>query len=308
MKRTATASPVNSESALDRDARALQISRRRPGARLSVPRSRPHLLPRHLGHAVLRARNAGGARTAAAAALSPPVSCSTRAPPAGWWGLWYEGLRRAAGRPRPPGASRSAPPGPGLCPRISASLVPQRGAPRRPRPGVRSAVGNVLRRLARAADARFRGGVSAGRRLPSPGRRRAVLPDFLGIVVVPTRGAAMSVPTPRRHHRRRPRRPGRRRPRRSRGLTPLVLEAGRRVGAGVRRWGHVRMFSPWKFSSTARQARLHAAAGRMPRPTPFRPAAIWSSGTSSRSRRARRSRRTSACSARDGGGPVSTIA
>src|SRR3954454_5069299 len=32
----------------------------------------------------------------------------------------------------------------------------------------------------------------------------------------------------------------------SRGLRQLVLEAGPRVGEGVRRWGHVRMFSPWK--------------------------------------------------------------
>jgi thioredoxin reductase len=34
----------------------------------------------------------------------------------------------------------------------------------------------------------------------------------------------------------------------SRRLTPLVLEAGARVGDGIRRWGHVRMFSPWRFS------------------------------------------------------------
>ena len=34
----------------------------------------------------------------------------------------------------------------------------------------------------------------------------------------------------------------------SRHLTPLVFEAGARVGAGIRRWGHVRMFSPWSFS------------------------------------------------------------
>ena len=34
----------------------------------------------------------------------------------------------------------------------------------------------------------------------------------------------------------------------SRGLKPLVLEAGPRVGDGVRRWGHVRMFSPWKYA------------------------------------------------------------
>jgi thioredoxin reductase len=31
-------------------------------------------------------------------------------------------------------------------------------------------------------------------------------------------------------------------------LTPLVLEAGSRVGEGVRRWGHVRVFSPWSFN------------------------------------------------------------
>ena len=34
----------------------------------------------------------------------------------------------------------------------------------------------------------------------------------------------------------------------SRDLTPLVLEAGAAVGAGIRRWGHVRMFSPWTFN------------------------------------------------------------
>jgi thioredoxin reductase len=34
----------------------------------------------------------------------------------------------------------------------------------------------------------------------------------------------------------------------SRNLTPLVLEAGASVGAGIRRWDHVRMFSPWKFN------------------------------------------------------------
>lgn len=34
----------------------------------------------------------------------------------------------------------------------------------------------------------------------------------------------------------------------SRGLTPRVLESGATVGAGIRRWGHVRMFSPWKFN------------------------------------------------------------
>src|SRR3990170_3625806 len=32
-----------------------------------------------------------------------------------------------------------------------------------------------------------------------------------------------------------------------RGLAPLVLEAGASVGAGMLRWAHVRMFSPWEF-------------------------------------------------------------
>ncbi|HLI16790.1 MAG TPA: FAD-dependent oxidoreductase [Rhodanobacteraceae bacterium] len=34
----------------------------------------------------------------------------------------------------------------------------------------------------------------------------------------------------------------------ARGLTPLVLEAGERIGTGVLRWKHVRMFSPWEFT------------------------------------------------------------
>lgn len=33
-----------------------------------------------------------------------------------------------------------------------------------------------------------------------------------------------------------------------RGLTPLVLEAGGSVGAGMLRWAHVRMFSPWEYT------------------------------------------------------------
>ena len=32
-----------------------------------------------------------------------------------------------------------------------------------------------------------------------------------------------------------------------RGLQPLVLEAGPAVGASIREWGHVRVFSPWEF-------------------------------------------------------------
>jgi thioredoxin reductase len=34
----------------------------------------------------------------------------------------------------------------------------------------------------------------------------------------------------------------------SRNMTPLVFEAGSSAGAGIRRWGHVRMFSPWRFN------------------------------------------------------------
>ncbi len=33
----------------------------------------------------------------------------------------------------------------------------------------------------------------------------------------------------------------------ARGGTPLVLEAGSRVGASIREWSHVRLFSPWKY-------------------------------------------------------------
>ena len=34
----------------------------------------------------------------------------------------------------------------------------------------------------------------------------------------------------------------------ARGLEPIVFEAGDRVGASVREWGHVRVFSPWEFN------------------------------------------------------------
>ena len=47
----------------------------------------------------------------------------------------------------------------------------------------------------------------------------------------------------------------------AKGLVPLVLEAGPRVGDGIRRWGHVRMFSPWKFGVDAAAAALLAQQG-----------------------------------------------
>src|SRR3954447_20218824 len=34
----------------------------------------------------------------------------------------------------------------------------------------------------------------------------------------------------------------------ARGLEPLVFEAGDAVGASIRQWGHVRVFSPWEFN------------------------------------------------------------
>ena len=51
----------------------------------------------------------------------------------------------------------------------------------------------------------------------------------------------------------------------SRNLTPLVFERGATVGAGVRRWGHVRMFSPWKANvDTAAAAILERNGWSLP--------------------------------------------
>lgn len=41
-----------------------------------------------------------------------------------------------------------------------------------------------------------------------------------------------------------------------RGLSPLVVEAGESVGASVRAWGHVRLFSPWRYVVDGAAARL----------------------------------------------------
>jgi glycine/D-amino acid oxidase-like deaminating enzyme len=46
-----------------------------------------------------------------------------------------------------------------------------------------------------------------------------------------------------------------------RGLEPLVLEAGDEVAAGVASWGHVQLFSPWKFSVDPVARRLLQATG-----------------------------------------------
>lgn len=51
----------------------------------------------------------------------------------------------------------------------------------------------------------------------------------------------------------------------SRGLTPLVLEAGASPGSSILSWGHVRVFSPWKYmvDDVARQL-LEAHGWTMP--------------------------------------------
>ena len=46
-----------------------------------------------------------------------------------------------------------------------------------------------------------------------------------------------------------------------RGLEPIVFEAGAAVGASVREWGHVRVFSPWEFNIDPAAERLLDAAG-----------------------------------------------
>lgn len=52
-----------------------------------------------------------------------------------------------------------------------------------------------------------------------------------------------------------------------RGLDFLVLEAGERVGASIRQWGHVGLFSPWRYGIDAAARRLlEAAAWTTPDP------------------------------------------
>jgi len=46
-----------------------------------------------------------------------------------------------------------------------------------------------------------------------------------------------------------------------RGIEPLVLEAGAEVAAGVAAWGHVPLFSPWRFSIDSAARRLLEVGG-----------------------------------------------
>jgi thioredoxin reductase len=47
----------------------------------------------------------------------------------------------------------------------------------------------------------------------------------------------------------------------ARGETPVVLEAGSVAGHSVRQWGHVRMFTPWRYCVDRQAAALLAAHG-----------------------------------------------
>jgi glycine/D-amino acid oxidase-like deaminating enzyme len=46
-----------------------------------------------------------------------------------------------------------------------------------------------------------------------------------------------------------------------RGLDFVVLEAGDKVGAAISQWGHVRLFSPWRYDTDAAARRLLEKAG-----------------------------------------------
>lgn len=46
-----------------------------------------------------------------------------------------------------------------------------------------------------------------------------------------------------------------------RGLTPLILESGRQVGAAIRDWGHIRLFSPWRHNIDPASRRLLEPTG-----------------------------------------------
>jgi len=53
-----------------------------------------------------------------------------------------------------------------------------------------------------------------------------------------------------------------------RGLEPLVLEAGPTAGAAIREWGHIRLFSTWRYNLDAAAVRLLEGHGWVaPRPT-----------------------------------------
>ena len=57
-----------------------------------------------------------------------------------------------------------------------------------------------------------------------------------------------------------------------RGIRPLVLERGPSAGAALEAWGHVRVFSPWRYNiDAAARACSRRSAGRRPIPRRCRP-------------------------------------
>ncbi|HEX2246637.1 MAG TPA: FAD-dependent oxidoreductase, partial [Arthrobacter sp.] len=46
-----------------------------------------------------------------------------------------------------------------------------------------------------------------------------------------------------------------------RGLRPVIFEAGTAPGAAIRAWGHIRLFSPWRFNIDAASRRLLERTG-----------------------------------------------
>jgi len=80
----------------------------------------------------------------------------------------------------------------------------------------------------------------------------------------------------------------------TRGETPLVLEAGARAGASVLEWGHVRIFSPWRYDVDTASTRLLEASGWTPPPADAHPTGpSWWGATSRPWRASPRSGRTS---------------
>lgn len=56
----------------------------------------------------------------------------------------------------------------------------------------------------------------------------------------------------------------------SRGLQPLILEKGASVGAAIRNWGHVKVFSPWRYTIDAATVPMLEGTGwRAPDPEAF---------------------------------------
>jgi cation diffusion facilitator CzcD-associated flavoprotein CzcO len=56
----------------------------------------------------------------------------------------------------------------------------------------------------------------------------------------------------------------------ARGLPVKVYEAGSEVGSNIRDWGHVRIFTPWRYCFDAAATALLARRGwRMPDPDAF---------------------------------------